>query len=421
VLIEKHWRKVTSRQIVDIFLEELNHCEHPVDMMPVICTSSLYLINIYRNKLFVLCAVAQEVSPLFVTEFMHRSLDVFAEYFNQVDEITIKDNFSTVYQLLEELCDNGFPLITESNSLKQMISPPSISNLIVSAVSGKSNVADVLPDGTVSTIPWRRKGVHYHINVIYFDVVEELHCIIGKNGQVVSSKVVGELVAQSKLSGMPDILVTLNDPGVVQDYSLHPCIRFSRFEKERVLSFVPPDGNFSLMKYSVDKSKYSTSKGNLSSLPIPIYCRPQVGFHESGGTVQCVVGLKNSGGGFSSNEVAFEKVENISVVLPFPKSTRSTDLKSSYGLVTIDEASKVCTWRIDKLPKDGTVTLNGSFSFASDTPNPEFSMVLLLEFKVPNYSVSGLKFNSFAIMNESYEPSRYLRSELKSGSIQIRV
>ena len=38
-----------------------------------------------------------------------------------MDDIAIKDNFSTVYQLLEEMIDNGWPLTTEPNALKAMI------------------------------------------------------------------------------------------------------------------------------------------------------------------------------------------------------------------------------------------------------------------------------------------------------------
>ena len=41
-----------------------------------------------------------------------------SEYFGGLDDAAIKDNFSTVYQLLEEMMDNGYPLTTEPNALK---------------------------------------------------------------------------------------------------------------------------------------------------------------------------------------------------------------------------------------------------------------------------------------------------------------
>eukprot|EP00952_Eustigmatos_sp_NYUAD-ZCMA_P003335 14580-Eustigmatos_ZCMA.PRE.1 len=40
-----------------------------------------------------------ETPPLLVVEFLHRVADIFREYFGGVDDASIKDNFSTVYQV----------------------------------------------------------------------------------------------------------------------------------------------------------------------------------------------------------------------------------------------------------------------------------------------------------------------------------
>ena len=34
-----------------------------------------------------------------------------------------------------------------------------------------------------------------------------------------------------------------------QDVTFHPCVNLGRFNAEKVVSFVPPDGEFELMKY----------------------------------------------------------------------------------------------------------------------------------------------------------------------------
>lgn len=52
----------------------------------------------------------------------------------------IKDNVVTVYELLEEMLDNGFPLATESNVLKEMIRPPTILRSVVNTLTGKTEV-----------------------------------------------------------------------------------------------------------------------------------------------------------------------------------------------------------------------------------------------------------------------------------------
>jgi len=114
-----------------------------------------------------------------------------------------------VYELLEEMLDNGFPLATESNILKELIRPPTILRSMVNTITGKtaislsllfmatvyaekltdsqssgsSNVGETLPTGQLSTIPWRRAGVKYTNNEAYFDVVEEIDAILDKSGE----------------------------------------------------------------------------------------------------------------------------------------------------------------------------------------------------------------------------------------------
>ena len=48
----------------------------------------------------------------------------------------IKDNVVVVYEVLEEMLDNGFPLATESNILKELIKPPTILRTVVNTITG---------------------------------------------------------------------------------------------------------------------------------------------------------------------------------------------------------------------------------------------------------------------------------------------
>ena len=94
-----------------------------------------------------------------------------------------------VYELLEEMLDNGFPLATESNILKELIKPPNVLRSIANTVTGKSNVSSTLPTGQLSNVPWRRTNVKYTNNEAYFDVIEEIDAIIDKSGSTVFSEI----------------------------------------------------------------------------------------------------------------------------------------------------------------------------------------------------------------------------------------
>ena len=105
-----------------------------------VATLHHYLISVLRSNIHFVSVCMTKVQPLFVVEFLHRVADTFDDYFSNVTETTIKDNYVVVYELLDEMLDNGFPLATEANILKELIKPPNILRTVVNTVTGKSNV-----------------------------------------------------------------------------------------------------------------------------------------------------------------------------------------------------------------------------------------------------------------------------------------
>lgn len=401
IIIEKHYRGLLSRSICDFFWEEVRKASKPEETLPIIQTPKYNLIHIQRNGLFILCVVAGEVAPLLVIEFLHRVCDVFGQYSDpKFSEQTIRDNFVTVYQLLDEMMDSGFPFLTEPNALMEMIPPPKGIKKWVGDMTGQSQMSGVLSEGSLTNTPWRKTGVRYATNEIYFDIVEELDATIDPNGLPVSSEVSGEVQVVCKLSGMPDMSLIFSNPHILDDVSFHPCVRYNRFEQNKVVSFVPPDGSFKLMNYRV--------KGQLQ---IPIYVKPQISWNQSGGKVNVMVGPKNLPNG--------KVVEDVVVTIPFPKVIGSTTLTANHGQVQYDEVSKVCRWIIGKLPPTKTPMLEGTVSLPPGI-KVDSNPVLQAEFRMQMYAVSGLKVETLTLHNEKYKPFKGVRSFTKGGKFHIR-
>jgi len=399
VIIEKHYRGLVNRSICDYFWDQVTKASSPTEVPPVIITPKFYLVHVQRNGIYYLAAVQNEVPPLLVVDFLQRLYDVFVEYFTNVTEGTLKENFSSVYQLLEEMLDNGVPFTTEPNILREMIAPPNMITSVIQGVTGNSALNDLLPDGTLTNIPWRKLGVKYTNNEIFFDITEEMDCIIDGNGLVVNSEVRGEIQANSRLSGMPDLTLCFNNPHVLDDAAFHPCVRYARWEHDKVLSFVPPDGQFKLMNYRV--------KGQLQ---MPLYVKPQIIFHDNGGRVNVMVGPKNNN---------TKPIESVVVTIPFPKSILSANLTANMGSVQYDEQAKVCKWNIGKLPKEKTPQLTGTVSLPTGQTVPEQNPTLTTAFKIMMYTASGIKVDSLAC-NERYKPYKGVRSITKAGKFQVR-
>jgi AP-1 complex subunit mu len=66
------------------------------------------------------------------------------------------------------------------------------------------------------------------------------------------------------LSGMPELRLGLNDKVQfensgrgknkaveLEDVKFHQCVRLSRFENDRTISFIPPDGEFEVWKHKI--------------------------------------------------------------------------------------------------------------------------------------------------------------------------
>ena len=53
--------------------------------------------------------------------FLHKLASVLEEYFKQLEEESIRDNFVILYELLDEMMDFGYPQTTESKILQEYI------------------------------------------------------------------------------------------------------------------------------------------------------------------------------------------------------------------------------------------------------------------------------------------------------------
>lgn len=118
-----------------------------------------------------------------------------------------------------------------------------------------------------NVVSWRSEGIKHKKNEVFLDVVESVNLLVNTNGLVVQSEVVGALKMRTFLSGMPECKLGLNDKVLFQaqgrglnkavdleDIKFHQCVRLTRFENDRTISFIPPDGSFDLMNYRLSQN-----------------------------------------------------------------------------------------------------------------------------------------------------------------------
>lgn len=402
--MEKHCKSVIHRSVCDYFFEAQKNCCKPDDIPTVISTPHHKLILVYRNKLYFIAVVTNEVSPLYVIEILHRAVDIFEDYFNECTESSLKENFVIVYELLDEMLDNGLPLATEVNVLKELIKPPNLYRKVHNLVTGDSNVTSVMPSVQLSNIPWRKEGIRYANNEAYFDCIEELDAIIDKNGSTITCQIQGYIDCSIKLSGMPDLTLCFLNPRILEDVSFHPCVRFKRWENEKILSFVPPDGNFRLISYHLE---------SLNNISIPITVRHNIQYREgSNSRFEISVGPRAGLG---------KVLENVTVTCELPKTVMNMSLVPSNGKYNFDSVKKLLTWEVGRIDASKTPSLKGNLTFQTGCSLPESNPPVHVNFTISQMSLSGIKFGKLDIYGEKYKPFKGVKYVTRAGKFQIRT
>lgn len=389
-----------DRSICDWFWEQSVSQGDSFKLWPVIASPTHYLFQIVRESITFLACTQVEMPPLMAIEFLCRVADVLSDYLGGVNEDLIKDNFVVVYELLDEMIDNGFPLTTEPNILREMISPPNIMSKVISAVTGStSNVSNTLPGATSSCVPWRTVDVKHSNNDVYVNLVEHMDVIINREGVLVKCEIYGELQINSHLSGVPDLALTFANPSILNDVQFHPCVRFRPWESQQILSFVPPDGHFKLMNYRVKKLKNT-----------PIYVKPQLSSESGNCRISVLVGMRNDPG---------KTVDSITVEFQLPPCILSADLTANHGTVNI-LANKSCIWDIGRIPKDKAPSMTGTMVLETGLERLKVCPSFKVGFKINGVALSGLRIDKLDLKNVPTRPYKGFRALTQAGEYEVR-
>lgn len=389
-----------DRSICAWFWEQAISQGDSFKLVPVIASPTHYLFQIVREGITFLACTQVEMPPLMGIEFLCRVADVLSDYLGGMNEDLIKDNFVIVYELLDEMIDNGFPLTTEPNILREMIPPPNIVSKMLSVVTGNSsNVSNTLPGATATCVPWRTMDLKHSNNEVYVDLVEEMDAIINRDGALVKCEVYGEVQVNSHLSGLPDLTLSFANPSILNDVRFHPCVRFRPWESHQILSFVPPDGQFKLMSYRVKKLKST-----------PIYVKPQLTSDSGTCRVSVLVGIRNDPG---------KTIDSITVQFQLPPCILSADLTSNHGTVNI-LADKTCSWSVGRIPKDKAPSMSGTLVLETGLERLHVFPPFKVGFRIMGVALSGLQIDKLDLKNLPNRPYKGFRALTRAGEFEVR-
>jgi AP-1 complex subunit mu len=380
------------------------------DVRPIFEEDGVTYIYVKYKNLYIMTVTKHNADAAMLLIFLYKLIQVFTAYFQELEEESLKDNFVIIYELLDEMMDFGYPQATDAKILQEFITQEFY----------KMEQQPRPPPALTTAVSWRREGIKYRKNEVFLDVIENVNVLVAANGTVLRSEIVGSILVRSYLSGMPELRLGLNDrvqfesnaqrslkKGAIEmeDVNFHQCVRLSRFDSDRTISFIPPDGDFELMSYRL----------NTQIKPL-IWVEAMVESHQHS-RVEYLVKARSQ---FKARSTA----NNVGIFIPVPPDADSPKFRANTGTVKYVPERDAILWYIPKFQGAREYLMRAHFGLPS-TSNEELAQAkppIVVKFEIPYFTVSGIQVRYLKIIERSgYQALPWVRYITKSGDYQLRL
>lgn len=407
VLISRNYRGDIDLSSIDKFMTLLLEKEEEGCVTPILRLGEVAFMYIKHNNLYLVATSKKNANVALIFAFMHKIVTVFSEYFKELEEESIRDNFVIIYELLDELMDFGYPQTTDSKILQEYITQE----------SHKMEIQPKLPMAVTNAVSWRSEGIKYRKNEVFLDVIESVNLLANSNGNVLRSEIVGCIKMRVYLSGMPELRLGLNDKVLfestgrgksksveLEDVKFHQCVRLSRFENDRTISFIPPDGEFELMSY------------RLNTHVKPLLWIESVIERHAHSRVEYMVKAKSQ---FKRRSTA----NNVEIVIPVPMDADTPKFKTTVGNVKYAPEQSAVIWSIKSFPGGKEYLMRAHFGLPSvESEDSEGRAPIQVKFEIPYFTTSGIQVRYLKIIEKSgYQALPWVRYITQNGDYQLRT
>ncbi|MDP2436327.1 MAG: hypothetical protein Q8P67_11325 [archaeon] len=417
VLIRRLFRHDVSPKTADMF--RLNVVHNKEVRSPIVTLGSTFtFLHIRSEDIYVVAVTRRNSDASLIFESLHRLVEVLLSQMGipGLTESAVLTEFILIYELLDEIYDHGIPQTSGQEVL----------NLTGANLPKKLNVESqsrIMAEVT-GAIPWRSGDIMHKKNEVFIDVVERVNMLVSAKGSLLHADVDGQILMKVQLSGMPECRFGMNDkllmdnegprshvkrkssPIAFDDCTFHQCVRLGRFESDRSISFIPPDGEFELCKYRITEN-----------IKLPFKILPVIS----------EIGRKQVDAQVSIRALYEHKLvgNSILVRVPTPTNTAHCTIKVSSGKARYRPTHNAIMWKIKKLSGGSEVSLSATIELsASVNADKKWSRPpIAMQFTVPMFTCSGIHIRYLRIVESrlNYTPIKWVRYLSKSGDYQVRV
>jgi len=413
VIISRNYRGDVPMNCVERFAGHVLEADE-ADERPVWLEHGTTYVYIKYNNLYIMAVTQRNSNAAMILLFLHRMVEVLKDYFRELEEESIRDNFVITYELMDEMMDFGYPQISEPKILREYITQEAHKLEVVKP-----------PMAVTNAVSWRSEGIKHRKNEIFLDVVERLNLLVAANGTLLRSEILGSLKMRSYLSGMPELKLGLNDKLLfeatgrrtggrgmskgkaveMEDIKFHQCVRLARFENDRTISFIPPDGEFELMSY------------RLNTQVKPLLWIEAVVEPHSHSRIEYMIKAKSQ---FKQRSTA----NNVEILIPVPSDADTPSFKTSIGTVKYAPERDAIVWTIKQFHGGKEYLMRAHFGLpsVSNEEDKKDKPPIQVKFEIPYFTVSGIQVRYLKIIEKSgYQALPWVRYITQNGDYQLRT
>jgi len=415
ILINFDYRGEVDMSIPDKFMAHIQSNDKILPN-PVFRVDDWCFAYIERASMFFIAVTRTNSNVTLLLTFLSSLAKLFEDYLGPLSAEAIIDNFSLVYELLDEVMDYGYPQVLDSQALNEYI----IKDKPKELNAQPKNV----PVSATGVVTWRKENLEYAVNEVFVDVIEKVNMLVAKNGAVIHNEIVGEINLATYLSGMPELRIGLNDKILfdqntnqgdhqtdvsrrvfeLEDIKFHPCVRLSQFERDRSITFIPPDGEFNLMTY------------RLSAAIKPIIHIDSTIERYKRSRVEMLIRARAQ---YRPQSVA----QNVQIRVPVPPDVDTPKARCTAGRMRYSPNDNALVWTIKQFPGRKQFSLRAHFGLPSvESEEEESKRPIVVNFEIPFFTVSGLRVQYLKVFEKSgYQAVTWVRYLTTDGTYEFRT
>ena len=110
IIISRNYRGDLPMTMADKFSTYVQETPSE-EQLPIYQADGITFYYIKYNDLYLAGIGKHNCNVALVFQFLYRMTDVFKNYFGDLNEESIRDNFVVIYELFDECGDNGYPQV----------------------------------------------------------------------------------------------------------------------------------------------------------------------------------------------------------------------------------------------------------------------------------------------------------------------